>query len=87
MDYVRRFYISSLLHLTFYSGFYLIYLQSLSLSKSQIGFLIGLSLILVALFEIPTGVVADKISKKTSILLSKVLLIPGTLLLYLASSF
>ncbi|AMM53819.1 MFS transporter [Pyrococcus kukulkanii] len=87
MDYVRRFYISSLLHLTFYSGFYLIYLQSLSLSKSQIGFLIGLSLILVTIFEIPTGIVADKISKKTSVLLSKILLIPGTLLLYLANSF
>ncbi|NPA47662.1 MAG: MFS transporter [Thermococci archaeon] len=87
MGYVRHLYLSSLLHLTFYSGFYLIYLQSLGLTKGQIGLLMGLSLILVALLEVPTGVVADKISKKASVLLSKVLLVPGTLLLYLAHSF
>ncbi|NJE55568.1 MFS transporter [Thermococcus sp. 21S9] len=87
MNYVRRFYISSLLHLTFYSGFYLIYLRSLGLTDGQIGLLIGLSLVLVALLEVPTGVVADKISKKARVLLSKLLLVPGTLLLYLAHSF
>ncbi|WP_099212480.1 MFS transporter [Thermococcus henrietii] len=87
MDYVGRFYLSSLLHLTFYSGFYLIYLRSLGLTDGQIGLLIGLSLVLVALLEVPTGVVADKISKKASVLLSKLLLVPGTLLLYLAHSF
>ncbi|GAB6135317.1 MFS transporter [Thermococcus prieurii] len=87
MDYVGRFYLSSLLHMTFYSGFYLIYLRSIDLTDGQIGFLIGLSLVLVALLEVPTGIVADKISKKASVLLSKLLLVPGTLLLYLAHSF
>ncbi|CAD5244367.1 MFS transporter permease [Thermococcus camini] len=87
MDYVRHFYLSNLLHLTFYSGFYLIYLRSLGLTDGQIGLLLGLSLILVALLEVPTGIVADKISKKASVLLSKALLIPGTLLFYLAHSF
>ncbi len=87
MDYVERFYLSSILHLTFYSGFYLIYLRSLGLTDGQIGLLIGLSLVLVALLEVPTGVVADKISKKASVLLSKLLLVPGTLLLYRAHSF
>ncbi|USS40361.1 MFS transporter [Thermococcus aggregans] len=87
MDYVNRFYISSLLHIAFYSGFYQIYLQSLGLSKAQIGLLIGLSLILVALLEVPTGVVADKVSKKASVLISKALTIPNVLVLYLAHSF
>lgn len=87
MNYVNRFYISSLLHIVFYSGFYLIYLQSLGLSKTQMGFLMSLSLILVALLEVPTGIVADKISKKVSVLLSKILTIPSVLALYLAHSF
>ena len=86
-NYVNRFYISSLLHIAFYSGFYLIYLQSLGLSKTQMGLLMSLSLILVALLEVPTGVVADKVSKKASVLISKALAIPNVLALYLAHSF
>ena len=87
MSLIKRFYISSFLHITLYSGFYLIYLQSLGLSKTQMGFLIGLSLILVALLEVPTGIVADKISKKASVLLSKILMVPSVFVLYLAHSF
>lgn len=87
MSYIKRFYISSFLHVTLYSGFYLIYLQSLGLSKTQMGFLMSLSLILVALLEVPTGIVADKISKKASVLLSKILMMPSVLALYLARSF
>ncbi|WP_297069417.1 MFS transporter [Thermococcus sp.] len=87
MNYIKRFYISSFLHITLYSGFYLIYLQSLGLSKTQMGFLMSLSLILVALLEVPTGIVADKISKKASVLLSKILMVPSVLVLYLTHSF
>ncbi len=87
MDCVKRFYLSSFLHIVFYSGFYLIYLQSIGLSKIQMGLLMSLSLILVALLEVPTGIVADKISKKVSVLLSKILTIPSVLSLGLAHSF
>ncbi|WP_054841209.1 hypothetical protein [Thermococcus peptonophilus] len=68
MDYIKRFYISGFLRIAFYLGFFLVYLQDMGLSKAQIGFLMGLSLILVALLEVPTGVVADEVSKKLSVL-------------------
>lgn len=87
MDYTTRFYLSGFLRIAFYSGFFLVYLQEIGLSKAQIGFLMGLSLILVALLEVPTGVVADRVSKKLSVLLSEGLSVLYVTVLYLASSF
>ncbi|WP_297498766.1 MFS transporter [Thermococcus sp.] len=87
MDYVKRFYLAGFFYLALYAGFYQVYLQSLGLSKGQIGLLMGIMLFLVAFLEVPTGVVADKVSKKTSVLMARTLSLLFLFLLYSADSF
>ncbi|NJD99662.1 MFS transporter [Thermococcus sp. LS1] len=87
MDYIKRFYLAGFLYIALYAGFYQVYLQSLGLSKGQIGLLAAISLLLVAFLEVPTGVVADKISKKTSVLVARALFLASLPLLYFANSF
>ncbi|WP_148882217.1 MFS transporter [Thermococcus aciditolerans] len=87
MDYVKRFYLAGFFYLALYTGFYQVYLQSLGLSKGQIGLLMGIMLFLVAFLEVPTGVVADKVSKKTSVLMARTLSLLFLFILYSANSF
>ncbi len=88
MDLIRKYKLFfALLNTGFVGNILVIYYLSKGLSYAQIGTAIAISTIGTFLFEVPTGVVADKISRKTSVLISLTLYPIGTIILILLKNF
>ncbi|WP_240912148.1 MULTISPECIES: MFS transporter [unclassified Thermococcus] len=76
-----------LMNTGFLGGILTIYFLIKGFSYSQIGIYTAISTIGFFLFEVPTGVVADKISRKTSVLIGWILSFLGSLLLLYLKNF
>ncbi|WP_297506945.1 MFS transporter [Thermococcus sp.] len=88
MDVLRRF---KLLFSMTYAGFLgniaVIYYLSRGLTYGEIGLATAIAGLGFFLFEVPTGVVGDKVSRKTSVLIGLSIMPLATLLLILLKSF
>ena len=83
------FYLNTLVVNTFlfYEFYYILMFKDVGFSLAQIGLLFTSMSLAVFLFEIPTGVIADRVSRKTSVLIGVFLSIPLSLTLYFVHSF
>ncbi len=88
MDLIKKYKLFfALLNTGFVGNLLIIYYLSKGLTYAQIGTAIAISTIGTFLFEVPTGVVADKISRETSVLISLTLYPIGTIILILLKNF
>ena len=75
-----------ILPVSFTFAMYVIFLKENSLSDSQVGLVNMVFLLGVALFEMPTGVVADVFSRKTSIMIGLTIEVFSLLIYYFSQS-
>jgi MFS family permease len=73
--------------LMFFEPYLIIYLTISGLTLFQVGLLIAVREIIIYLFEIPSGVIADMYGKKIELIMCFVFYILSFLLFFLASSF
>jgi len=73
--------------LMFFEPYLIIYLTISGLTLFQVGLLIAIREIIIYLFEIPSGVIADMYGKKIELIMCFVFYILSFLLFFLASSF
>ena len=73
--------------LMFFEPYLIIYLTISGLTLFQVGLLISVREIIIYLFEIPSGVIADMYGKKIELIMCFVFYILSFLLFFLASSF
>ncbi|WP_457751646.1 MFS transporter [Thermococcus sp.] len=76
-----------LMNTGFIGNLTVIYYLSKGITYGQIGLVSAISALGFFLFEVPTGVVADKVSRKTSVLIGMVLFSFGTVILILLRNF
>ncbi len=88
MNLLRRYRLLFLLMNTgFIGNLTVIYYLSKGITYGQIGLVSAVSALGFFLFEVPTGVVADKVSRKTSVLIGMALFSLGTVILILLRNF
>ncbi|QDA31410.1 MFS transporter [Thermococcus indicus] len=76
-----------LMNTGFIGNLTVIYYLSKGITYGQIGLVSAISALGFFLFEVPTGVVADKVSRKTSVLIGMALFSLGTVILILLQNF
>lgn len=75
-------------NLDFFSPVVLLYYSNVAgLSTPQFLYLQGIFSLFIFLLEVPTGIVADKYSRKLSLLLSSLMMLIGFFVLYIARNF
>lgn len=74
-------------NLRFYDAFLLLFLLENQLSFSQIGILYASKEIVTNVFEIPSGILADKYGRKNALLLAFLLYISAYLLFFVSTNF
>ena len=88
MKEINKIYLSQ-----FFSGFAMIaaftplYFLSNGITQSQLGILIGANILTLALFDIPTGAIADTFGHKTSVFLGTLIWSISYLILFFAKGF
>jgi len=88
VDLVRKYKLFfALMNVGFVGNILVIYYLTKGFNYAQIGTAIAIATIGTFLFEVPTGVVGDKISRKTSVLTGLALYPIGTLILILLKNF
>ncbi|NJE04643.1 MFS transporter [Thermococcus sp. M36] len=88
MDLLGRYRLLFILMNTgFIGNLTVIYYLSKGITYGQIGLVSAVSALGFFLFEVPTGVVADKVSRKTSVLIGMALFSLGTVILILLQNF
>ncbi|ALM74028.1 MFS transporter [Thermococcus barophilus] len=88
MDVIEKYKVLyALMNTGFVSGIITIYYLTKGLTYAQIGIATAISTIGFFLFEVPTGVVGDKISRKKSVLIGLTLFPIGTLILIFLKNF
>ncbi len=74
-------------NLRFFDAFLLLFLVDKGLSYTQIGVLYALREVVINVFEVPSGLIADSYGRKNALLLSFILYIDSFLLFYFANDF
>jgi len=74
-------------NLKFFEPYLIVYFAMSGLSLFQIGLLYSIREILIYLFEVPSGVLADRYGKKTELIICFVFYIISFVIFYLGSSF
>lgn len=88
MDLVRKYKLFyALMNVGFVGNILVIYYLTKGFNYAQIGTAMAIATIGTFLFEVPTGVVGDKISRKTSVLTGLALYPIGTIILILLKNF
>ncbi|AEC52382.1 Hypothetical permease [Pyrococcus sp. NA2] len=88
MDLIKRYMVLyALMNTSFVSGIITIYYLAKGLTYAQIGIATAISTIGFFLFEVPTGVIGDKISRKKSVLIGLTLFPIGTIILIFLKNF
>ena len=72
---------------TLFLPYIIFYFQGLGLSLKAIMSLIAASAAVVFISEIPTGYIADRIGRKNSLIISALLMIAATGILYFAENY
>ncbi|MFW9784176.1 MAG: MFS transporter [Candidatus Heimdallarchaeota archaeon] len=71
----------------FYNTIEILYYRHFALSFQQIGWLFGLSSLILLIFEIPSGAFGDLYGKKKTLIISAILLASSSLIISITSSF
>ncbi len=89
LKYLGKFYLSTLILSSFavISPYFVIYFKDIGFSFFQISLLSIITSFSIMLFEIPTGVIADKISRKISVLLGSLIIGIFLILIGLVNNF
>ena len=88
MDLIRKYKLFyALMNVGFVGNILVIYYLTKGFNYAQIGTAMAIATIGTFLFEVPTGVVGDKISRKTSVLIGLALYPIGTIILILLKNF
>jgi len=74
-------------NLKFFEPYLLLYLIFADVSYTHIGFLFAIREAIIYIFEIPSGVIADRFGKKNELVLSFVFYISSFVMFYVADSF
>ncbi|ASJ17228.1 MFS transporter permease [Thermococcus chitonophagus] len=77
----------ALMNVNFLGGIIVIYYLAKGLTYAQIGIATAISTIGFFLFEVPTGVIGDKVSRKKSVLIGLALFPMGTIILLFLKNF
>jgi len=88
MDLIKKYKVLHILMSTsFVNGILVIYYLSRGLTYTQIGMATAVSTIGFFLFEVPTGVIGDKISRRKSVIIGLTLFPVGTIILLFLKNF
>ena len=74
-------------NLRFFDAFFILFLVESGLSYTQIGILYGVREIVINVFEIPSGIIADTYGRKTSLIASFIIYILSFIIFYFFSDF
>ena len=85
---IRKFSLYGLLkNLKFFEPYLIIYLLSFNISLLNIGFLYSIREIIIYIFEVPSGIIADHYGKKNELMMCFLFYIASFLLFFIGSSF
>lgn len=88
MDLIKRYMmLYALMNTSFINGVIIIYYLAKGITYTQIGIATAISTLGFCLFEVPTGVIGDKISRKKSVLIGLTLFPTGTIILIFLKNF
>jgi len=74
-------------NLRFFDAFFILFLLESGLSYTQIGILYGVREIVINIFEIPSGIIADTYGRKASLIASFIIYISSFIIFYFFSDF
>lgn len=85
---IKKFSLYGLLkNLKFFEPYLIIYLLSFNISLLNIGFLYSIREIIIYIFEVPSGIIADHYGKKNELMLCFLFYIVSFLLFFIGSTF
>lgn len=74
-------------NLRFFDAFFIIFLVANNMSYTQIGILYAIREIIINVFEIPSGIIADSYGRKTSLVASMIIYLISFGVFYISTSF